>query len=275
MKRDTLYEVKGPKNLEEMSATELAEALKTADIAVLSFGAIENHSGHLPLGADNYQGRELIKRTAMCLTERGLPAVPGYCIPFGVRTNRFERLSPMGDIAISQDTFIRLVEDFALSLIETGFKRLVFCVSHAENHASLHVAAKDLGDKYNVPVILADWIPSMRSEWPKFLKNPTHQGHGGEDETSCVMAVVPNLVDLSDVGSYHPPEDKNPIPCDDLSYYGGAVGIYVPLAEDKSKGYIGDPGDATVECGEICYDKYAAWIADIVCKYWGASVHEK
>jgi len=269
MEREILYEVKGPKNLEEMTAAELEKALETADIAVLSFGAVENHSAHLPLGADNYQGRELIKRTAMCLTERGLPAVPAFCVPFGAMTNRFERYSPTGDIYLTQSTFIKLVEDLSLSLIKTGFKRLVFCVSHAENHASLHVAAKNLGDLHDVPVIIADWIPPMRSEWPKFLKNATHQGHGGEDETSCVMAVVPSLVDLSNVGSYHPKDDVDPIPSDDLSYYGGAVGIYTPVEEDMSDGYIGDPGDATVESGNICYDKYAAWTADIVCKYWG------
>ena len=270
MARDVMYEVKGPKTLKEMTATELGEALKTADIAVLAFGAVENHASHLPLGADNFQGEELIKRTAARLTEMGLPAVPAFCVPFGAQTNRFERYSPVGDICLTQNTFIKLVEELSLSLIATGFKRLVFCVSHAESHASLHVAAKNLGDLHNVPVIIADWIPPMRSEWPKFLKNPTHQGHGGEDETACVMAIVPELVNTSGVKPYHPPEDGlPPIPCDDLSYYGGAVGIYMPVREDLSPGFIGDPADATIENGNICLDKYAAWTADIVYKYWG------
>ena len=269
MGNEVLFEVKGPKTLRDMTARELAAALKTADIAVMSFGAVENHSTHLPLGADIFQGEELIKRTAECLSKRGLPAVPAFCVPFGVRTNRFERISPLGDIYLTQDTFIRMVTELVLSLNATGFKRFVFCVSHAENHASLHVAAKDLGDKHDIPVIVADWIPPMRSEWPKFLKNKTHQGHGGEDETACVMAVVPNLVDISDVGIYHPPEDTNPVKCDDLAYYGGATGIYTPVREDDSSGFVGNPADATSENGNICFDKYAEWTADIVCKYWG------
>ena len=266
---DVLYEVKGPKTLVEMTAKELAEALKTADIAVLSFGAVENHAAHLPLGADNFQGTELIKRTAARLTARGLPAVPAFCVPFGANTNRFERDAFLGNVCLTQGTLIKLITELTLSLAASGFKRFVFCVSHAENHASLHVAAKDLGDSHNLPVIVADWIPPMRSEWPKFLKNKSHQGHGGEDETACVLAVVPNLVDLSGVGVYHPPEDTNPVRCDDLSYYGGAVGIYTPVREDDSPGFVGNPADATRENGEICYDKYAEWTADIVCKYWG------
>ena len=269
MGNDILYEVKGPKTLRDMTARELAGALKTADIAVLSFGAVENHSTHLPLGADNFQGEELIKRTAMRLTERGLPAVPAFCVPFGVQTNKFERADTLGNICLTQNTFIQMITELVLSLKATGFKRFVFCISHAENHASLHVAAKNLGDLHNIPVIIADWIPPMLDEWPKFLKNTTHQGHGGEDETACVMAVVPGLVDLSGAGIYHPPEDANPVRCDGLAYYGGAVGIYTPVREDDSPGFVGNPADATPENGNICIDKYAEWTADIVCKYWG------
>jgi len=269
MKREVLYEVRGPKALCDMTAEELKSALETADIAVLSFGAIENHSKHLPLGADNFQGDELIKRVAVCLSDRGMPAVPAFCVPFGTGTNRFERDPGLGNICLTQETFIRVVKELTLSLAEAGFNRFVFCISHAENYASLHVAAKDLGDLHDIPVIVVDWIPPMRSEWPKFLKNKSHQGHGGEDETACVLSCVPNLIDLKDVGIFHPDEDSNPVKCDGLCYYGGAVGIYMPVSKDDSPGFVGNPEDAVAENGEICFDKYAGWIADIVCKYWG------
>ena len=269
MEREILYEVKGPKSLPEMTAKELAEALETADIAVLSFGAIENHSAHLPLGADNFQGDELIKRVADALSKRGMPAVPAFCVPFGVQTNRFERETFFGNINLNQETLIKVIKELTLSLAATGFKRFVFCLSHAENNSVINVAAKDLGDLHDIPVIAVNWIPPMRSEWPKFLKNKSHQGHGGEDETACVMAVVPNLVNLEGVGIYHPPEDRNPVRCDDLNYYSGAVGIYMPVREDDSAGFVGDPADATIENGNICYEKYSEWIADVVMKYWG------
>ena len=268
MEREVLYEVRSPKSLGEMTAKELENALKTTDIAVLSFGAVENHSRHLPLGADNFQGDELIKRVAESLAKRGKPAVPAFCVPFGAQTNRFERESRFGNICLNQETLIKVIKELTLSLAATGFKRFVFCLSHAENNAAINVAAKDLGDLHDIPVIAVNWIPPMRGEWPKFLKNKSHQGHGGEDETACVMAVVPNLVDLDGIGIYHPPEDTNPVNCDDLNYYSGAVGIYTPVREDDGPGFVGDPGDATAENGHICFEKYAEWIADIVCKYW-------
>ena len=269
MPREVLYEVTGPKTLSEMTAKELKDALQTAKIGIVGFGATENHSTHLPLCTDTLQGTELIKRTAAKLTEMGLPAIATFCAPFGVQTNQFERAHLFGNVCLSQKTFIAMVTDLSLALVKNGFERLVFCVDHAENYAALHVAAKDLADIHNVPVIVTDWVPPMNDEWPKFLKNAKHQGHAGEDETACVMRVAPNLVNLEGLGSYHPPEDTYPVKDSGLCYYGGAVGIYLPVREDESPGYVGDPADATAEEGETCYGLYAEWTAKVVYKYWG------
>ena len=74
----TLYEVKGPKTLVEMTAAELKEAMKETDTVILSFGAIENHSVHLPLGADWYQANVLIRRVYEELLAMGHKTVPRF-----------------------------------------------------------------------------------------------------------------------------------------------------------------------------------------------------
>lgn len=268
--KEVLHEMKEPKSLTEMTPRVLSDALKTSDIAILSFGSMENHGVHLPLGADYFQGDALMRRTAEFLTERGLTAVPAFCTQFGVQTNRFERQNAFGNICISQTTFINMVKELTLSLVETGFKRFVFCLNHVENLAALNVAAKDLGDLHNIPVIVANWVPIALKVRSKLLKNKTGQGHAGEPETAAVMAAVPNLVDLSDVGAYHVPEDTNPVAESNLYYFGGGVGIFTPVGEDKSPGFLGDPADATAQTGEKLIDLYANWTADVVCKYWGS-----
>lgn len=269
MNRDILYEVKGPKNITEMTAAELEQQLQKTDMIVFSFGAIENHGKHLPLGCDTFQGNVLVKRVAERLAAKGLPAVPGFALPFGVQTNQFERTDNFGNCYVSQATLIAMTKELALSLSKSGFKKFVFCVSHAENLASMHVAAKDLYDEHGLTCIVVNWIPPMNDEWPKFLKNKDHQGHGGEDETSCTMVAVPNLVDLTDLPHWYPPEQQQKFKMDGLEYYGGAVGIYAPLGTAQCPGYVGNPADATVEAGEKCFDLYADWISDVVCKYLG------
>lgn len=266
MNRELLYEVHGPKNLTEMTAAELQEKMQRADTIVFSFGAIENHGKHLPLGCDTFQGNMLVRRVAEKLEAKGCPAVPGFALPFGVQTNQYERTENFGNCYVTQATLIAMTKELVLSLCESGFKNFVFCVSHAENLACMQVAAKDLWDIHKVTCIVLNWIPPMNDEWPKILKNAEHQGHGGEDETSCTMAAVPGLVDLRDLPPWYPPEDTNPLKMDGLMYYGGAMSCFAPTGTAQCPGYVGNPADATVEAGEACYELYADWISDVVIK---------
>lgn len=269
MDYEVLYEVKGPKNITEMTAVELKDRLEETDMIVFSFGAIENHGKHLPLGCDTFQGNMLVRRVAEKLSQKGMPAIPGFAIPFGIQTNQFERTDNFGNCYLNQSTLISVTKDLVLSLTKSGLKKFVFCVSHAENLACMHVVAKDLADEYGITCIVVNWIPPMSDEWPKILKNERHQGHGGEDETSCTMAAVPKLVNLNNLPSWYPPEIGENIKMDGLDYYGGAVGIYTPLGTPQCPGYVGNPADATAETGKKCYDLYAEWISQVVSKYLG------
>ena len=115
----TLYEVKGPKSLMELTAVELKELMdQGADTVILSFGAVENHGSHLPLGADWFQANVLIRRVHEELTALGHKSVPGFPVPFGVQTNQFEREGKnlFGNCPISERTFIDMAEDLCLSL---------------------------------------------------------------------------------------------------------------------------------------------------------------
>ena len=264
---ETLYEVKGPKSIAEMTAEELKEALKETQTVILSFGAIENHASHLPMGADYFQANVLIRKVYEALLELGIKSVPGLAVPFGVQTNKFERDSVFGNCYLSQSTFIAMVKDLVLSLHESGFKKFILCLNHSENEAAVHVAAKDLADQYGIMSVVADWVPPHNDFWPTVLKNAEHQGHGGEDETACVMAAVPELVHLDKAVSYYADEDPKGAKMAGLHYYGGAVGVYVPVKTDRSPGYIGDPADANAEEGILCYDAYAKWIAQVAEKY--------
>jgi len=268
---ETLYEVKGPKSIMEMTAVELEEAMKESDTVILSFGAIENHGVHLPMGADYFQANALIRCVHEALLEMGHKTIPGFAIPFGTQTNMFERQGAnlFGNAYLTERTFINMVEDLVLALHETGFERFILCLNHSENHSALNVAAKDLANRYGIKSIVADWVPPHNDFWPTVLKNAEHQGHGGEDETACVMATVPKLVHLENAKGYYAPEDPKPVKMGGLYYYGGSVGVFMPVPAyaDNSPGYIGDPADATVEEGIVCLQQYGKWIAQVADKY--------
>lgn len=267
----TLYSVKGPKSIMEMTAAELKDAMQESDTVILSFGAVENHGSHLPLGADYFQANVLIRCVHEALLALGHKAIPGLSVPFGTQTNQFERqgFNLFGNVFLNEKTFIDMAEDLILALHKTGFQKFILCLNHSENHSALNVAAKDLANRFGIKSIVADWVPPHNDFWPQVLKNAEHQGHGGEDETACVMAAVPELVHLEDVKGYYAPEDEKPVKMGGLYYYGGAVGVFSPVERylDHSPGYIGDPADANAEEGIVCMEAYAKWIAQVADKY--------
>jgi creatinine amidohydrolase/Fe(II)-dependent formamide hydrolase-like protein len=75
LKRDTLYEVKGPKTLYEMSWKEAEDALKKTDIAIIPVGSIEQHGLHLPLGSDSIQVDDLVRMVIDKCAEEGITVV--------------------------------------------------------------------------------------------------------------------------------------------------------------------------------------------------------
>lgn len=264
---ETLYEVKGPKSIMEMTAPELKEAMKETDIVILSFSAIENHAAHLPIGSDYFQALMLIRSVYEGLLDLGIKSVPGFAIPLGVDTNHFERDDLFGNVPLHQSTFIAVVKDLVLGLKKNGFNKFVLCMNHCENNAALHVAAKDLAEDHGIESVVADWVPPMNDFWPTVCVNAEHQGHGGEDETACVLAATPKLVKAENTPPYYYDEPTMEVKMSGLHYYGGAVGVYCPVRKDVTPGYIGNPSDATAETGIKCYEAYGAWIAKVVQKY--------
>ena len=169
----TVYSVKGPKTMMEMTATELMEAMKETKTIILSFGAIENHGVHLPLGADYYQADALIRCTYEALLEMGHKTVPGFAVPFGTQTNKFERQGEhlIGNAYLFEKVFIDMVESLVLALNETGFEKFILIMNHSENHSALNCAAKDLANRHNIQCIVCDWVAPHNDFWPLVLKN--------------------------------------------------------------------------------------------------------
>ena len=98
----TVYSVKGPKTMMEMTATELMEAMKETKTIILSFGAIENHGVHLPLGADYYQAD--LQEGDVVYVSGKLAGEPGVVVSvttkFRIHTSDYERVLSLLDLRI-------------------------------------------------------------------------------------------------------------------------------------------------------------------------------
>jgi creatinine amidohydrolase len=267
---EVLYEIRGPKSLFEMSVPELEKEIGRTEIALLACGSTEPHGPHLPLGADVLQGFYLLRKIVRRLEELGVRALAGPTIPFGLRTNLFERPQPWpGNLYLSAPVYRELLYELCMRFIEMGFSKIGLVVSHVENEPIMHTVAKELADHRGTRIVVANWVKPLWNHYKEILRSKRKEGHAGEGETARVMAVAPRLVNLEGVKPYYPAAtEEAPIEEDTLPYFGGSVGIYFPWRHDTANpGFIGDPNFGTAEVGEKTYDVMADWIAGVFKKY--------
>ncbi|MCO5781387.1 creatininase family protein [Citrobacter meridianamericanus] len=227
--------------LNEFTGKEIRQLLSCNEdvVAIVSFGSCENHADHLPLGPDYFVPEEVARRVAVQLDKTIV--VP--CTPFG--TSQHYNSYPMA-ISIRFETNIMLAEDIFNSLIHHGIKRIFIINGHDGNIPAIEIAARNVKENNrNVSIVFipAWWDMVGKKLGDSFFESwsGTGLGHGGEGETSAVMAVRPDLVHLEDA--------IEQIPADVFDNYGFT---YIwDISEISMTGATGSPSYATKEKGDI------------------------
>ncbi len=155
-------------------------------------GATEAHGTHLPLGTDmilpSYLGNHIAEKTNAIV----LPA-----IPFG---DSWTFIPFRGTIAISPITLTKFYVDVMESVFRQGFRFLIALNGHGGNEGSLRQAASIATSSDERAVIVVNWWKDLAAKTRKEVLE-TPDGHAAEDETSEVLFVRPDLVDVSNVVS--------------------------------------------------------------------------
>lgn len=264
MSRDTLYCVKGPKNLLEMTWPEVEEALRKTDVVIIPIGSTEQHGLHLPLGSDTMQGDDLAKRVVFKLSKEDITVVAAPSIPFGISEHhmRFP-----GSITLTTKTLIAVIREVCHSLYRHGFRKFVLLLSHGGNLKTLNLAAQTLATEMRDAIfIVPDWLPVMYSHYKDVLKSERYQDehHSGEAETARMLASTPKLVELEKAQVYYSKEEDDPYR---RKPYPGSVAVATLLKDQKTATPIGSQGNphiATAETGEKLYEISAEWICDVI-----------
>lgn len=272
---DVLFEVRGPKSWECMTSAELAGQLAETDCAIVPVGAVEQHAGHLPLGQDNFQISEIVRRSVIQLAGENRNVIFGPTIPFGPLANvRFP-----GCIHIRPSTLALLTKEVCLNLHRDGVNTIVLAMGHDLSLGALMVAARELAEETEdrLRVIVANWLPYVVSLLPETfpgLPPGARDGHGGAGETARMLAQHPKLVRSDLARDYHVAATRSETPFAHPVTAGG--GVYAPRAttirDQEFQGILGCPSLGTAEIGEVLYESLSHWLSDVVREYcFGAS----
>ncbi|ADT84312.1 creatininase family protein [Thermococcus barophilus] len=176
--------------MENLTWDEFNEIKKKIDTVILPIGSVEAHGKHLPLGTDVFAPVEIAKRVEAKLREKGKEILIAPPIWYG---HSFVLDVFPGTINVKADTLRRYVRDVMAEFAEEGFRKIILLNGHGGNYYPLVEAAEEVARRYNVEVWLINWWIDFRED---ILSICSSQGHAGEDETSVILAIKPELVKM-------------------------------------------------------------------------------
>jgi creatinine amidohydrolase len=226
----------------EMTSREYSLALKETDTVIIPAGSTEVLGSHGPLGADHLValtlGRKLGERT-QCIV--------APTVPFG---DAQELQYWPGTISIHFDVLKQFYLEICKALIAHGLKRVFFLNTHFMNMRAVDFCGRALREK-GILVAQGDWWRAAFSVSDDLIESDDYpKGHGGEVITSVVMALHPDLVDLSQAT----PEPTKP----GLQFHGkfaatagGPFYTYPDFTDLCHSGGWGNPSRASKAKGEL------------------------
>jgi creatinine amidohydrolase/Fe(II)-dependent formamide hydrolase-like protein len=222
--------------IEEMTTTEVRDAIQAGKTTVLIFNASTEASGpHLAMGKHIFRARYLGERIARELGN----ALVAPIMPFAPTAD--ERRFP-GTIHVWPETFSRVNEEVADSMVKAGFQYIVLMGDHDGNQEPLKTLAPKLDQKYRSQGVRvfysSDAYTKSNGEIEAYLREhgfPPSR-HAGVADTSLLWAVDAKYVrpDRIAVGGPVPPA-------------GGPLAL-------GTVGVEGDPRKSSQELGRMFLD---------------------
>jgi creatinine amidohydrolase len=169
-------------------------------IAVLPVAAIEQHGPHLPVGVDTLINEGYLAR-ARALVPDDLDVL---FLPVQAVGKSNEHLAFPGTITFTAETVIRAWTEIGESVHRAGCRKLVFVNSHGGNIAVIDIVTRELRVRFGMLAVNAAW---HRLGYPEGMFSPhemRHGIHGGDAETSLMLAIRPDTVRMDRAQDFEP-----------------------------------------------------------------------
>jgi creatinine amidohydrolase len=215
-------------------------------IAILPTAAIEQHGPHLPVGTDTIiNGGLLDLLRARCPDDLDLRILPVQAVG---KSN--EHLWARGTLTLSAETALRVWTEIGLSVARAGMRKIVILNSHGGNADLISIVSRELRVQAGMLALRLGWgafgpPPGMYS-----AQETTFGIHGGDVETSMVLAFRPDTVDMTAANDFRSSAETGAIAPIGAVAYGWIASDLNPA------GTVGEAHLATTEKGHATAEKY-------------------
>ena len=220
-------------------------------LAILPWGATEAHNYHLPHGTDTLQATSLARHAAALAHEAGARLVVLPAIPFG---NNEAQLDQVATVSITTATATAILDDVVRSLAEQSIRRVLIVNAHGGNdHRPI---VRDISARYDSLVVLANFWQMIPERVAAIFDEPGD--HAGELETSLLLHLCPELVELEHAGA----GGRRPWELDDVAQ----PGLWAPRPWSRVHPDTGsgDPAASTAEKGRVYFEEVTQALAKVM-----------
>jgi creatinine amidohydrolase len=241
-----------PYKMEELTSPQFVTAVeKSGGVCIIPLGIMEKHGPHLPLGTDLFEARE----TAFLAAQMEYAVVfPPYFIG-----QIFEARHQPGAMAYSTDLMWKMLEETCKELSRNGLKKIVLLNGHGGNNNFLEYfcQAQLAGPKDYIIVFFQANPDRAALEKINSLRKTKTDGHAGEEETSIMYFIRPDLVH-PEMANAQSGEDQARLK--QLPYAYTGIWWYAKFPNQ----YAGDGSQYSRELGELLVKSDASQLAELI-----------
>ena len=243
----------------DFTAPELAALDRERLIAVLPVSAIEQHGPHLPLSVDTTIVEGVVDHVIRQLPDE----VPAVFLPTQRVGKSNEHSRYPGTLTLSIGTLIDLWMEIGDCVAAAGVRKLVIFNSHGGQGMVGEVVARDLRVKHDMLVVATNTY-SFGTPAGLFSAAETQHGiHGGDKETSVVLALRPDLVDMAKARNFKSSAEALVAETKHLSINARAK-LAWQIQDLNPDGACGDASAATAEKGRAVLDHIATQFIEML-----------
>lgn len=244
--------------LESLSGPDAQRRLGAGSTVVVPIGAIEQHGPHLPLAVDHV----IADAAARAVVDRLGDELDVWVAPTLPYSKSNEHAWAPGTVWLSNDTMLRVLDDMARSLAFSGVQRLVFLNGHGGNTPLLSVVCREARLHHGLlTFVVHPFVPPAYAPLDPEGASSGELGmgiHGGLDETSVMLHLRPDLVDMTKAERNVPEwlaENEH-------VKFGGSVQFGWLSDDFGSPGHIGDPTGSSAALGARLFDQAVGFLCD-------------
>ncbi|MEM9060898.1 MAG: creatininase family protein [Pseudomonadota bacterium] len=236
--------------------TEYADIDPMRTIAILPTAAIEQHGPHLPVGVDTMINAGMLDvLRARCPEDLDIRILPIQAVG---KSN--EHLHAPGTLTLTAETALRAWVEIGLSVRRAGVRKIVIVNSHGGNLDLISILSRELRVQAGMFAVKCQWGSFGHPEGIYTDHERAFGIHGGDVETSLMLAFRPDTVDMSHAKDFRSSAETSAIsPIGPISY--GWV-----ASDLNPDGTVGDASLATAEKGHATAEHQVAGFIELLHK---------